>query len=239
MTPLVFVGTMWCGETDYDRCCDAILNQKNVLLRHSVIQNRPEKDAHNELWNEWRSVQSTFNMFVKVDADTVLAHDNVLFEFWKMMQDNPRITGIQAPLFDYFTDSYINGLNCFGQKVTFLGTRDQLYCDRHVDVDHDIVIKSHEVPEKLKPAGFHCHYASHEQAFHFGLHRALKNQTTTIQLVHSAWKRYRDANRAYALLGANLAPEFRTGEFNYTDDKFKSAFNDARCRYAELVSNLL
>lgn len=226
--PQVFVGTMYCGEGDYDECTTSILSQRGVTVHHVVIVNLPEKEAHNRLWQSWRGVQKTgFDMFVKVDADTVLAHDEVLLEFWHVMKANPRVTGIQAPLQDYFTDGYINGLNCFSPRVTFRDTADELFCDRQVDVDHDVVVKSDQVPERLRHAGYHCYHATDAQAFHFGLHRALKNQTHVIDLVRQAHRRHGDRQRALALLGVECAPSFNVGGFNYGDERFMLAFNAA------------
>lgn len=238
-TPQVFVGTMHCGEGDYDECSIAIHKQRGVALIHSVIEDLPEKEAHNALWESWRAVKATgFDMFVKVDADTVLAHDEVLLEFWHMMQANPRITGIQAPLLDYFTDGYINGLNCFSNRVTFRNTADALFCDRQVDVDHDVVIKADAVAERLRPAGHHCYRTTDAQAFHFGLHRALKGQATVIDLVRQAYRRHNDRKRALALLGAQCAGTFTSGGFNYSDERFQQALAGVTHRYDELVKGL-
>ena len=239
ITPMIFVGTMYCGEGDYDECCDSILAQKGVTLQHNVIANEPEKVAHNRLWKSWRDVQhSGFDMFVKVDADTVLAHSEVFLELWHMIVANPRITGIQAPLLDNFTEGYINGLNCFTPRVTFQDTADELFCDRQVDVGHDVVIKSKDVTERLRPAGFHCHLATDTQCFHFGLHRALKGQNDVIAAVKRAWLRNQDRRRALALMGAQCAPLFVAGGFNYADDRFISAFEGVLRKYDDLLKEI-
>lgn len=236
--PRVFIGTMYCGEGDYAESCSSISKQVGVDVKHVIIEHLPEKDAHNQLWQSWRKVQNEFDMFVKVDADTVLAHSEVLLEFRKLMSTNTRVTGIQAPLLDYFTDGYINGLNCFSPKVTFRDTADSLFCDRQVDVDHDVVIKANGVPEQLRPAGYHCYAATKKQAYHFGIHRALKNQTDVIGQVRKAWLRNRDSLRAWALLGASHATCFSDGGFNYTDERFCQAFDATSKRYDELVNDL-
>lgn len=236
----MFVGTMYAGEGDYDGCVTAILGQRDVQVQYVSIADLPEKEAHNRLWNDWRTVQhSGFDMFVKVDADTVLAHDSVLLELSKLMRGNPRVTGIQAPLHDYFTDGFINGLNCFSPRVTFRDTADELFCDRHVDVDHDVVIRSDNVPPELRPAGHHCYHANEQQAFHFGLHRALKGQVQTINLVKQAWLRYDDRLRALALFGAAKAPTFLSRGFNYGDEKFQLAFHETLAHFDGLRDELL
>jgi hypothetical protein len=163
--PKVFVGTLHCGEGDFELCCEMIASQSGVVIEHHVISNLPELEAHNALWNAWNQRKKDFQLFVKVDADTVLKHNEVLFSFWKMIQENPKITGIQAPLHDYFTDSFINGLNCFTPEVEFKRSRDSLYCDRNVDVNHRLVIKADGVSAALRPAGLHCHSATEIQSF--------------------------------------------------------------------------
>lgn len=225
--PKVFVGTMYYNEGDYDECVAAIRRQRNVDVTHVIISNLPERIAHNQLWSAWRlNKDKGFDFFVKVDADTVLAHDDVLSEISKLFESNHRITGIQAPLHDYFTDSFINGLNCFTPKVVFQDTTDGLFCDRNVDVNHDIVVGSADVSAALKPAGLHCFHSSDEQAFHFGLHRALKRQTHTINLVNAAYNKFQDRKRRFALAGAHAADRFGHDGFNYSDKNFITIFEE-------------
>ena len=236
--PIVFVGTLYSGEGDFDACLAAIRAQAGVTVTHFTVCNKPEREAHNALWAEWRRAKGTSDMFVKVDADTVLAHDEVLLELWRTMKSDSAVTGIQAPLLDYFTDGYINGLNCFSTHVTFRDTEDGLFCDRNVDVDHVKVVRSGDVVDKLRPAGHHCYLANDAQAFHFGLHRALKRQSGTIELVRQAYMRNHDRKRALALLGARSSGCFADGGFNYTDERFTSALQATLKRFDELVAGL-
>lgn len=231
MIPKVFVGTLYSKEGGFDECTSAIARQKNVFIEHAVIANLAEKEAHNRLWYLWRKLKDDgFDMFVKVDADTVLQHDNVIDEFWKLMSSNPRITGIQAPLFDFFTNSNINGLNCFSPKVTFLDTKDDLYCDRNVDVDHDMLVGSTNVPATLSPAGRHAFNPTEIQAFRYGLHRRLKNQRETIEKLQAAYDAHGTKERYWALLGAWNAAEFirplrfRSATADYDNEDFVKFF---------------
>lgn len=228
----VFVGTMSCGEGDFAACCAAIIAQKDVEVEHFVIENLPEKEAHNKLWAAWRERQSTFDLFVKVDADTVLKDDTILSQVGTIMKNDPRVTGIQAPLHDYFTDGFINGLNCFSPKVTFRDSADDLFCDRQVDVDHDVVLGSTQVPPSLQPAGLHCHNSSEIQAFHFGVHRALKGQQHIIERVRQAWNREKDKLRGLVILGARLSSQFtKNRRFNYGDKELVEMFDRALSTY--------
>lgn len=237
-TPSVFVGTMFCGEGDFDECCKAITGQRGIAVTHVVIANQPEKEAHNLLWQAWRDAQSTHDVFVKVDADTVLRSPDTLRLIYDQFAGDPRVTGLQAPLHDYMTDGHINGLNAFSPRVTFNDTRDDLYCDRAVDTGHELVLREKLLPLDLVPAGNHCHFASDLQSFHYGVHRMLKGQVGTMDRVFNAWKRHRDRTRLFALVGAHMANRFvGNRRYNYTDQLLKEAYDEAVVRYNELVEH--
>lgn len=224
----IFVGTLYCGEGDYSYCVSAINAQKSVDVEHVTIRDLPEREAHNALWDAWRSRQDKFDVFVKVDADVELAHDHVLSNIAEVFKNNPRVTGMQAPLTDYYTVQDINGLNCFSPRVIFQETKDELYCDR-VDVGHDIVLRRDAVPPSLRPAGLHCYHATELQSFHFGLHRALKGQKTLLRMVRLMWELKKDRNRAMVLAGEAVAHKFAaTRAFNYADSELLIAFAEAR-----------
>lgn len=239
----VFVGTLYCGENDYSECCNAIARQTNnsglIQFEHITISNLPEHEAHNLLWKEWRSRQQEYDLFVKIDADTILRHDSILEKIVYCFSENTRLTGLQAPLHDFFTDSNISGLNCFSSKVTFKDTNNNLYCDR-VDIGHDVVYREHELPKDLVPAGYHCFHASPKQAFHFGLHRALKNQSGVIDKTRKAWLDHdQDIIRGYALAGAIAARQFHNTGFNYIDRQFLEAFDYATQNLQTIIKDLV
>ena len=203
MKPRVFFGTMYSGEAEFQQCLDAVSAQKGLehFYQH-VIRNKPEAEAHNELWSIWEREKYRFDLFVKVDADTILGDSEAVSRVWQLFAENPRVTGAQLRLHDYFTDDLIAGLNFFSPVVKFNVSPD-LYCDR-VDTNHDIVMKGSKV-KQLEPIGFHCKNPSDLQSFHFGLHRMLKGQTATL---HKVWSKYVtavDQPREMALLGAAAA----------------------------------
>jgi len=236
--PRIFVGTMYTQEGEFQDCITRVQAQEGVVVSHVIISNLKEKEAHNALWKAWRDAKDSHDLFVKVDADTVLASTTTLADIYTQFQSNERVTGLQAPLFDYMTDSMINGLNVFSPRVVFNDTNDELYCDRKVDEGHDIVLRERDLPEALIPAGFHCFDPTDRQAFHYGLHRMLKGQTATLDKVFNAWARDRDRPRLFALVGAHMSPRFvNNRSFNYEDPEFEAAFVEAEKRYDELVKH--
>jgi len=238
--PRCFIGTLHSGEGDFDKCCKMLSSQENVEITHKIISNLPEKEAHNELWKAWYNVkqQMHYDVFVKVDADTVLRDTKTLFNIVNEFNNNDQLTGIQAPLMDYMTDQLINGLNCFGPTVKFNVTESLLYCDRNVDTGHNVVLRQNDLKSCLVPAGYHCYNSTDIQAFHYGVHRALKNQTHTILRVKDVWLIKQDRTRALALIGARMAENFNHTNHNYTGDTLKAMFALAEATYDKQIESI-
>lgn len=223
--PRIFVGTMSSGEAEFAESQDSVFTQRDVAITYFLISNEPEWEAHNVLWSSWNAAKDSHDLFIKVDADTILNRDTLFREIADTMLTNPKITGAQIPLFDHFTQELILGLNCFTPQVIFTPSRSKLYCDR-VDTNHDIVLRNDAV-KHLSPAGWHCKNPHPKQAFHFGLHRMHKNQTDKILQIYNVWcseNRPYDA-RCFALLGAAWSVHGSDSDkFNYTDHEFNENF---------------
>lgn len=229
---------MSSGEADFDMCMQAVHHQEHPDVVHFLVAGLPEAAAHSELYTEWNRLKGDFDLFLKVDADTVLAHDRVVTRLVEMFSAEPRLTGTQSWLHDHMTDDVIFGLTCIRNTVTVKTDVDMLYCDR-VDSNHDLVIRGDALPQDLRIAGDHCRYADDRQAFHFGLHRMLKNQRDVLGKVYVAWRCDPLRTRAFALIGGQLAHRFASNRrFNYGDPEFREAFVEATLRYDELVGHI-
>ena len=75
----------------------------------------------------------------------------------------------------------------------------------------------------LAPIGWHCRTPHPRQAFHFGLHRALKKQRAMIARCAEVWLVERDEARAWALAGAMSAVSWRHHS-DYGDEHFQAVF---------------
>lgn len=219
--PRIFVGTLACGEAEFDDCCHAVATQQDVAVTHHVIANQPEFEAHNQLWEAWGRAKAGCDLFVKVDADTVLSRPTALAEIFALFA-KPSVTGAQILLHDYFTDRLIAGLNAFSPVVAFRHSSRRLFAD-HADSNHDVVLKDEAVAH-LAPIGWHCTHPHPRQAFHFGLHRALKKQKEVIRQCATVWLEKRDVPRSWALIGAMAADWRLRKHFDYGDDRFEHAF---------------
>lgn len=206
--PRIFVGTLACGEAEFEECCKAIQEQAGVVVTHQVIADKSEYEAHNLLWAAWEIARPMHDLFVKIDADTILNRPTALSEIYGLFRDNNRVTGAQVSLWDYFTDSAINGLNAFSPRVKFRKSKSRLFAD-HADYGHDIVLK-HEATAHLAPIGWHAKYPYARQAFHYGFHRLLKGQNDTIAKLITAYQLKGEDGRAWAVAGAGCAKDLLT-----------------------------
>lgn len=232
--PKVFIGTLYSGEAEYNQACDAISAQKNTLIQHQVIAGLSEMEAHNALWSSWESVKLDFDYFIKIDADTVLIDDLAISRIIDVFRANPRVTGIQVFLKDYFTDSLIAGLNCFTPQVIFKQATNKLMPDR-VDTNHDLVLSPSQVLS-LAPIAWHCLNPHEAQAFHYGLHRKLKKQNAVLKLVATKWVSdgCQDDPRAWALAGA-MSASFWTRKCDYKDAAFTKIFEKQKLNKSRLL----
>jgi hypothetical protein len=219
--PRIFVGTLACGESEFDSCCAAIAAQTGVSVTHHLIVNQPEFEAHNMLWAAWNDNKTTHDLFVKIDADTVLNRNTALREIADLFKDT-KVTGAQIPIHDYFTDDLINGLNAFSPRVIFKNAKRKLFAD-HADTGHEIVLKREAVAH-LAPIAWHGQNPSPRQSFHFGFHRKLKGQTDVLRKTANAWLKYGDASREWALAGAASARWWMIGNTHYNSDTFQKNF---------------
>ena len=225
-TPRIFVGTLHVDEAEFDACKAALAAQVDVRVTHHVISGLPELEAHNSLWSTWNGVKTEFDLFVKIDADTVLMHEDALICVWRLFEHDCDVTGPQIPILDYYTDRLIVGLNCFTPTVIFTPAQSRLHCDR-VDTNHKKVLRDEQVTD-LTPIAWHGQEPALEQAFHFGLHRGRKKQWGLLSKVAVAWLEKGGAGRLWALAGAHAASRWWPHRTDYKSTAFRRRFDRAQ-----------
>lgn len=222
MKPRVFVGTMFSGENEYELSSRMITDQVGVYVCHHIVSWLRERDAHEALYSEWNNVKNDFDFFVQVDPDTVLNDRQVLVNAWRRLctEVNQGFTSLQYPLHDFLTDRPIMGLNVYSRFVEFVPPRDEIYCDR--------ATKNNVTKLCQEIVGQHSPDPSLRQAFHFGLHRGLKNkweQRDRIAFVNATKP---DDRRFMALEGFLASQNFVTNKkTSYTDIEFNASFDNA------------
>ena len=124
------------------------------------------------------------------------------------------VDDLQIAVSDFFTDRLTYGLHVYSSRMRWGNTDDNIFVDRRAD---SVVYKRVCDPRRLAPAAFHCPDPSRYQAYHFGLHKAIKvaqygrtrlnynaamNHWYNIVCMCRHYRRNLDIRLAFAVLGA-------------------------------------
>lgn len=163
----VLVGMMYSGEQEYEQAKQALQNQTHQIFEFFEVKNLPNKLAHDTLYDNFMARASEFDYFLKLDADMVFAHDNVLSEMVEIMAIENH-----AHLFAYVKDCpsglMIPGIQMFRSDCTWAGSEEQL--------NVDYLPKINGTAKHLLDKNWILHMPnpSKEQLFRYGIHKALK-----------------------------------------------------------------
>jgi hypothetical protein len=226
-----FVGTLECGEAEFEACCRSIYGQVGFIddprgdasdciplhISHHIVRGMPEAEAHRNLYDRWNEVRHDHDIFVKVDADTVLADPHVLATIWKGLRKDAAVTGLQLWLDDYYTMTRIPGLNVHRSCVRFGQAQSALVPDRcELTTDDGSPVNTLLLDEAtgltkgcnpvhplegLASAGMHCLQPNRDQAYRYGFHRGKKDQWDKERLTLEAYQRHGGDGRKWALEG--------------------------------------
>jgi len=223
--PKIFVGTMYSGENELPRSVSRLFSQEGIEISHYVVHGKRELDAHRDLYATWNSVKDSYDAFMQLDPDTVLHENTSIRAMFDLLveQSTSGYTSIQCPLMDFFTQKEIYGLNMYLPDVIFNVPNDEVFCDRATSNNRTIPFKV--LPGNLNPIGDHCPDPTFSQAFHFGLHRGLKNRMQQRIDTINAFINMGDDRRAMAVLGFEMSRDFVANKkVSYSDDEFMRAY---------------
>jgi hypothetical protein len=167
--PKVMVLTLYCGEPQYQRCIESVNSQIDVDYRHVVIENKPNVEAHRELYELINKSVKNYDYFLKLDADMEFSSPDAISRIVNFFDKD--VDHLQIPVFDFLTNSDIRALNVFSCRVKIDTSKmDHLYVD-----NVNIVYPGSRRSEKESfGIVYHCYNPSQSQCFTFGVHRALK-----------------------------------------------------------------
>ena len=113
----LLIGTMRTIENEFDQCVAAIRKQKGCDFEHFVIENMPHKEAHQALYNRFMENASTFDVFVKVDADMVITRDDFFAKLASRFVSAPAMDQLTVAIHDFFPDRITEGLHSWRNTV--------------------------------------------------------------------------------------------------------------------------
>lgn len=241
----ILVGTLHTIENEFEKCCESIRRQDGVYVEHFVVHNLPNKEAHDTLYRKFMERAQDFDFFVKVDADMVIENHLLLYGIAEKFASMPTVFDLQILVHDFFTDQLIGGMHAYRNTVKWERNTENIF------VDIFPVPRGQRYTDEtdLAPAALHCPAPSPFQAFHYGVHKAIKclqltrtelikrwslNHWNNIQKINRNLVRKRDIRIGFAWLGAqmgltgNIAPN----HLDYANPYLHSLF--VRYQYCSL-----
>lgn len=185
----VLVGVLYCREADFEECMAAIHSQTGVDVEVVVIRDRPNKAAHEELYEAFMQRSESVDFFAKIDADMIVCDSDFLARVGRLFEETPRARLVTVPVLDYFSGKLIRGLNCFRNNVIWSKSQETVFVDREPVGKKEVLIARH-----LAPAALHCFRVGGFHAYHYGIHRGLKMRTALLSPHEGGMRRFHVAN---------------------------------------------
>lgn len=172
--------TLYSGENEYSSCLRSLESQEFSDFEQRILADLPNAEAHEQLYRTIMAERGNYDLFLKLDADMILADDEVLSDLVRVFEDHPGLDHLVVAVSDWMTDSLIIGAHLFSNRVRWHRHTETLY------VDPDPVFPGIKLVVDSPPRDLILHASdpSPLQAFHFGAHRALQ--------ASQAYRRLRD-----------------------------------------------
>jgi len=166
----LFIGTLYTIENEFEECKSAINKQTYKNFEHFIFKGLPNKKAHDVLYCTFMERSKEFDVLVKVDADMVIEDKNLFAKIVTKFQMLDSLKDLEIAVYDFFSDQLIWGMHAYRNTVRWQRTEEALFVDACLLKPGENI---HDDSE-LAPAAIHCKNPSPFQAFHYGVHKALK-----------------------------------------------------------------
>lgn len=250
--PRILVITLYSGENEFEQCVASLKAQSYTNWEHQVYEGLSQKEAHDSLKRQIMERSEQFDIFLKLDADMVFKDTDGLQKTVDLFDADPEMDMLEMVVHDWYSDSLIMGMHVYSNRVRWEFNRENLF------MDYDPRFPGTKLLLYANPAPIvdHCPDPSSYQAFHFGVHRALKviqpgrryfNPFSVVvqrKILRKTWehfKRNMDRRLGLAVLGANYVLEGKvrqTGERSLGDFASRD-ITDLFERCSELTSEQL
>ncbi|MBK1631878.1 hypothetical protein CKO31_14265 [Thiohalocapsa halophila] len=165
----ILVGITHCIENEFEQCLESIDRQTLPAFDRFVLSNLPNKEAHDTLYRTFMERAGEVDLFIKVDADMVLARPTFFEECAERFRSEPELEHLEIALNDWMTRRRIFGLHVYRSTHRWQQTAEAIFVDM-VDHPHQRVADT----TRLAPAAVHSPDPSPFQAYHFGVHKGVK-----------------------------------------------------------------
>ncbi len=165
----VLILTLSSGEAALPTLTRQLGAQSFQDFEHEVISGLPNQAAHNHLYRTIVDRASSFDLFLKLDADMTLRGDDSLAQAVRATDEHPDAQHFAFQIWDCFTEEETLGVHMFRSGVSWGAVSDDLF----VDPDPPNV---RQILWQGPPAPFanHGEVVSDFECFAFGVHKFLK-----------------------------------------------------------------
>lgn len=234
--PRVMVGTLLSGEREFESCKSSIDRQTYQNKIHRVIEGLPNKEAHSRLYTDF--LNSDCEYLIKVDADMVIVDESFIERVVAVMVARPDLAILQIAILDYLSGGEIQGTNAYSKKMKWeQSSQDSLFTDSApIPYEQRLIVWG-----TFHRSVIHCPNPAPFQAFHFGVHRAVKvisslsagaesrakEQMLYLARTYQHFGQRRVKNLLFACLGAEFAFRelFTAADIDYTSDVLPNFFS--------------
>ena len=235
--PRILIGTLYSGENELDECKQSLSTQTYRHWNQQIIAHRPNKEAHDTLYQKFMSARDQYELFLKLDADMVFIDSKGLQRIVDLFTSSDLLDHAEIAVHDWFSNQLILGLHVFSSKCHWVVNNENLF----VDEDPISPTPKQTFYRFPAPLAYHCPNPSPFQSFHFGIHRALKaiqldrapfnwfQFQFQWKLLKSIWKNFlsaEDRRLGIVILGADLVfnGELDSAHYDYTNPFLKNLF---------------
>jgi hypothetical protein len=209
----ILIITLFSGESEFSACLSSINSQKYKNYSHAIIKNKPNFEAHQELYQMIMRSSKEYSIFIKIDADMVLCDDSILTKIVTEFEKDKTLDHATFSVRDWASQKDIMGMHAYSAKVIWPDSKERLFVDPNPVFPGTRRIYN----GNPSPVAYHSPNPSLGQAYLLGYHRALKivqrgrakpeekPANTHFSFLNDIWKAYRkggDIRRLAAILGA-------------------------------------
>jgi len=167
--PRLLILTLNSGEAALPILTRQLAAQSFQDFAHEVIGGLPNQEAHNRLYRTIMDRASSFDLFLKLDADMTLRGDTSLAEAIRATDEHPIEQHFAFRIWDCFTDEETLGVHIFRSGMSWGEIMDDLFVDPNPPNARQMLWEG-------PPAPFvnHGEVVSDFECFSFGVHKFLK-----------------------------------------------------------------
>src|SRR5882672_774666 len=121
--------TLSTGEAALPVLSRQLARQSFQDFEHEVVSGLPNQAAHNRLYRKIMDGASSFELFLKLDADMTLRADTSLAEAVGATDKNPDDQHFAFRIWDCFTEEETLGVHIFRSGVSWGAITDDLFVD--------------------------------------------------------------------------------------------------------------